>query len=212
MLPRTEIKILHKSYSNFNTKENGRFWRELGETLLHCSNQGYNFRVYFLWNIMVMLLVCKTVCSHFNISWVNEPHYCFLPNAYADNIHAAIYWWLSCIQHLYIEIPWLYYGLFYFNYLTIILLEMRVMNHCHQYRSRPGCTLCSMTRLFTVSSPTVVNSHLDIPTMTMEDGLFHLRNLAGEGLIARQVYRIMVQISLFDWWNCTKNMKWLYKF
>ena len=44
-------------------------------------------------------------------------------------------------------------------YLTLILLEPKVISLCHQYGARPAC---SLTRLYTVVLPTS-NFHPNIP-------------------------------------------------
>ena len=44
--------------------------------------------------------------------------------------------------------------------LTLFLLKPKVISLCHQYRARPACTYCSLTRLYTVGW---TSFHLDIP-------------------------------------------------
>ena len=46
--------------------------------------------------------------------------------------------------------------------LTLILPIPKVISICHQYRARPACTSCSLSRLYTVGWPSS-SFHCDIP-------------------------------------------------
>ena len=53
----------------------------------------------------------------------------------------SVKWWVTEAEHLVTQINWA---------LTLILPTPKAISLCHQYKARPACIPCSLTRLYTV--------------------------------------------------------------